>query len=91
MSENGLSLFMSQDYNTASLLTRFLYALCSPVMESKRDQIRKEILLEAMKNKQKALTEIMDTIHDGIVKKSLTAEQFDALYALYYRVLLSTP
>ncbi len=88
MNETGLTYFMPPD---PSLLARFLYAISSPFMEGRRDQIRKDILLEAMRNKQKALTEIMDTIHDGIINQSLTQEQFNALYALYHQVLLSTP
>ena len=89
MMENGLDIFMPQNNAATSVLTRLIRAFCSPMMESRRDQIRKEILLESKKNKRLALSEIMKTIHDGMAKGSLSTEQFNALYTLYNNVLLT--
>ena len=73
MMENGLDIFMPQNNAAASVLTRLIRSFCSPMMESRRDQIRKEILLESKKNKRLALSEIMKTIHDGMAKGSLSS------------------
>lgn len=89
MMENGLDIFMPQNNAATSVLTRLIRAFCSPMMESKRDQIREVILLESKKNKRLALSEIMETIHDGMAKGSLSEEQFHDLYALYNNVLLT--